>query len=231
MEVLLVDDQATTVQVYAASVRKTFNGAKVHTAVDLPEALQIASGHSLDLVLLDLALPTCDGIDALERFRKRFPAVPVLVVSASEDKERIRACLEAVAWADELIVVDSFSTDATAAISREFTDKIYQHEFHGFGRLRNEAVARASHDWVFSLDTDERITPELRDAEFDAPQGRVRIDPTNNHTYLWPRVARLDARGTFQIVWNPGVRVKPDPYCVVPSLDDWSADGVQQMRA
>src|ERR687886_538341 len=95
MEVLLVDDQATTVQVYAASVRKTFNGAKVHTAVDLPEALQIASGHSLDLVLLDLALPTCEGIDALERFRKRFPAVPVLVVSASEDKERIRACLQA----------------------------------------------------------------------------------------------------------------------------------------
>jgi branched-chain amino acid transport system substrate-binding protein len=80
-------------------------------------------------------------------------------------------------------------------------------------------------------DDPERIMPELRDAEFDAPQGRVRIDPTNNHTYLWPRVARLDARGTFQIVWNPGVRVKPDPYCVVPSLDDWSADGVQQMPA
>ena len=46
---------------------------------------------------------------------------------------------------------------------------------------------------------------------------------SNNHTYLWPRVAELDARGHFQIVWNPGVRVKPDPYCVVMSLDDWSA--------
>jgi branched-chain amino acid transport system substrate-binding protein len=80
-------------------------------------------------------------------------------------------------------------------------------------------------------DDPERILPELREAEFDAPQGRVRIDPTNNHTYLWPRVARLDARGSFQIVWNPGVRVKPDPYCIVPSLDDWSADGLQQMRA
>lgn len=80
-------------------------------------------------------------------------------------------------------------------------------------------------------DAPEGLLAELRDAEFDAPQGRVRIDPTNNHTYLWPRVARIDARGTFQIVWNPGVRVKPDPYCVVPSLDDWSADGLQQMRA
>jgi DNA-binding NarL/FixJ family response regulator len=95
MEVLLVDDQAVTIQVYAASVRKTFNGAKVHTAVDLPEALQIASGHALDLVLLDLSLPTCTGIDALYRFRRAFPAVPVLVVSANEDQERIQACLAA----------------------------------------------------------------------------------------------------------------------------------------
>jgi branched-chain amino acid transport system substrate-binding protein len=87
------------------------------------------------------------------------------------------------------------------------------------------ALARAGSD------AHERLLPELRDTEFDAPQGRVRIDPTNNHTYLWPRVARIDARGAFQIVWNPGVRVRPDPYCVVPSLDDWSADGLQQMRA
>jgi DNA-binding NarL/FixJ family response regulator len=95
MEVLLVDDQALTIQVFAASVRKTFEGAKVHTAVDLPEALQIASGRALDLVLLDLALPTCSGIDALHRFHRAFPAVPVLIVSASEDKERIQACLDA----------------------------------------------------------------------------------------------------------------------------------------
>jgi DNA-binding NarL/FixJ family response regulator len=95
MEVLLVDDQAVTVQVFAAAVRKTFSGARVHTAVALPEALQIASGRPLDLVLLDLALPTCDGIDALERFRKEFPAIPVLVVSASEDQARIKACLDA----------------------------------------------------------------------------------------------------------------------------------------
>lgn len=95
MEVLLVDDQATTVQVYAASVRKTFGGAKVHIAVDLPEALQIASGHSLDLVLLDLSLSTSKGVDTLRRFRTLFPSIPVLVVSASEEKERIHACLAA----------------------------------------------------------------------------------------------------------------------------------------
>jgi DNA-binding NarL/FixJ family response regulator len=95
MEVLLVDDQAVTVQVFAATVRKTFSGARVHTAVDLPEALQIASGRPLDLVLLDLSLPTCRGIDALERFREAYPDVPVLVVSANEDEDRIQACLAA----------------------------------------------------------------------------------------------------------------------------------------
>ena len=95
MEVLLVDDQAVTTQVYAAAVRRTFANARVYTAVDLPEALQIAAGHPLDLVLLDLSLPTCSGIDALYRFRRAFPEVPVLVVSANEDKERIQACLEA----------------------------------------------------------------------------------------------------------------------------------------
>lgn len=95
MEVLLVDDQALTIQVYAASVRKTFDGARVHMAVDLPEAIQIAQGHPLDLVLLDLSLPTCTGIDALMRFRTAFPSIPVLVVSANEDRERIKACLEA----------------------------------------------------------------------------------------------------------------------------------------
>jgi DNA-binding NarL/FixJ family response regulator len=95
MEVLLVDDQAITIQVYAASVRKTFSGAKVHTAVDLSEALQIASGHPLDLVLLDLSLPTCTGLEALHRFRKAFPAIPVLVVSANDDRERVQECLQA----------------------------------------------------------------------------------------------------------------------------------------
>lgn len=84
-------------------------------------------------------------------------------VIAYNDEPNIRACLESVRWADEIIVVDSHSTDATEKISREFTDKVFQHEFKGFGRLRNEAMAHATHDWVFSLDTDERATPEIHD--------------------------------------------------------------------
>jgi branched-chain amino acid transport system substrate-binding protein len=79
-------------------------------------------------------------------------------------------------------------------------------------------------------DDPEQVLGNLRDFEFDAPQGRVRVDPENNHTYLWPRIARVDREGRFQIVWNPGVRVKPDPYCVVQSLDDWSVDEQQLIR-
>jgi len=86
--------------------------------------------------------------------------------------------------------------------------------------LAAAAIARAG-----SADPD-RVLQELAEIEVAAPQGRVRIDRENNHAYLWPRVARLDARGKFQIVWNPGVRVRPDPYSVVQSLGDWSSDGV-----
>jgi branched-chain amino acid transport system substrate-binding protein len=90
-------------------------------------------------------------------------------------------------------------------------------QFH----LAMRALARCGSD------DPERVLTEVRDAEFDAPQGRVRIDPENNHAYLWPRIARLDQYGRFQTVWNPGVRIKPDPYCVVQSLDDWSVDDLQ----
>ncbi len=67
-----------------------------------------------------------------------------------------------------------------------------------------------------------QVRAALGDLEYDAPQGRVRIDAGNNHTFLWPRVARLDAAGQFQVVWDPGRRVKPDPYCVDQRLDSWS---------
>ena len=92
------------------------------------------------------------------------PAKLSVYVIAYNDEPNMRACLESVAgWGDELIVVDSHSTDRTAAIAREFTEKVHQVDFHGFGKLRNEAVALTNHEWVFSLDSDERMTPELQE--------------------------------------------------------------------
>lgn len=72
------------------------------------------------------------------------------------------------------------------------------------------------------IDEPEAVRAALGEVEFDAPQGRVRVDSSNNHTYLWPRVARLDSAGQFEIVWDPGVRVKPDPYCIDQRLDSWT---------
>ncbi len=64
------------------------------------------------------------------------------------------------------------------------------------------------------------IRMTLPEIEYEAPQGRVRIDGENNHAYLWPRVARLDALGRFEIVDTPAGRIKPDPYRVTQTLDD-----------
>jgi glycosyltransferase involved in cell wall biosynthesis len=128
------------------------------------------------------------------------PKLSVYVI-AYNDEPNMRACLESVAWADELIVVDSYSTDATEKISREFTDKVFQHEFHGFGRLRNEAVAHASHDWVFSLDTDERATPELREELY-----RVINSPEAADAYFVPRKNYFLGRWIRHCGWYPDYR-------------------------
>jgi DNA-binding NarL/FixJ family response regulator len=95
MEVLLIDDQAVTVQVYAAIVRRTFSGARVHVAVDLSEGLQITAHRPIDLVLLDLELQNSGGVHTLNKFRRAAPAIPVLVVAAAEDRATIHACLKA----------------------------------------------------------------------------------------------------------------------------------------
>jgi len=123
------------------------------------------------------------------------------VVIAYNDEPNIRACLESVRWVDELIVVDSHSTDATEKISREFTDKVFQHEFKGFGRLRNEAVAHATHDWVFSLDTDERATPEIR----DEIRRLLATDPQAD-AYFVPRRNYFLGRWIRQPGWYPNYR-------------------------
>jgi glycosyltransferase involved in cell wall biosynthesis len=86
----------------------------------------------------------------------------VYVITYNEERN-IRACLKSVVGlADELVVVDSYSTDETVKISREFTDKVYQRKFEGFGKQRNEALTHISHEWVLSLDADEQVPPGLR---------------------------------------------------------------------
>ncbi len=105
-------------------------------------------------------------------------------VIALNEEANIAECLESVAWADDLLVIDSASTDRTVEIARRYTERIYQEEFAGFGALRNAALERCRHDWVLSLDADERVSPELRDEtlrELAAPKHAAYLVPRQSH--------------------------------------------------
>lgn len=67
------------------------------------------------------------------------------------------------------------------------------------------------------------LMPYILGSEFDAPQGRVKIDPTNHHTCLYPRIGRVNSDGQFTIVRQARRSVYPDPYLVTHSLGDWAA--------
>ena len=89
-----------------------------------------------------------------------FP-VSVVIVTKNEEKN-IEDALKSVADADEIIIVDSFSTDRTIEICKAYTGKIFQHEWQGFAGQKQLAVDYASGPWVLLLDADERVTPELK---------------------------------------------------------------------
>lgn len=88
--------------------------------------------------------------------------ISVIVITKNE-AENIFACLNSVKWADEIIVVDSGSTDETLTIAKQFTDKIFYNEWKGFAPQKTFALNQASNDWVLSLDADEVVTENLRD--------------------------------------------------------------------
>ncbi len=85
------------------------------------------------------------------------------VVIALNEERRIVPCLESLSFADEIVVVDSGSTDGTVAAARRFTDKVHAVAWKGFGPQKQAAVALAAHDAVLSVDCDERVTPALAD--------------------------------------------------------------------
>ena len=95
MNVLVVDDHPMVLEYLRAAVLRALPGAGVRTAESLAGALEEAGKCPLSLVLLDLGLPGCAGIESVLRFRKAHPAVPVLVVSANNDCRSIRAALAA----------------------------------------------------------------------------------------------------------------------------------------
>jgi glycosyltransferase involved in cell wall biosynthesis len=89
-------------------------------------------------------------------------SISVYIIAYNE-AEKILPALKSVRWADEIVLADSFSTDGTAEIAESTGAKVIQVPFKGFGELRNQAVAACRFEWIFSLDADERCTPEVRD--------------------------------------------------------------------
>ncbi len=86
----------------------------------------------------------------------------VTIITLNEEKN-LRACLESVAFADEIIVVDSGSEDQTLSIAREFTDQVFQEPWQGFARQKNLAQDKALGPWILNVDADERVTPGLKE--------------------------------------------------------------------
>lgn len=135
------------------------------------------------------------------------------IIPTFNEERNLQACLDSVAWADEIFVVDSFSDDATPEIARRAGARLVQHEYVNSATQKNWAIPRAMHPWVLIVDADERVTPELREeiratlASPDAADGyrirrrnyfmgrRVRYSGWQNDEVL--RLFRRD-RGRYQ---------------------------------
>ncbi len=94
-----------------------------------------------------------------------------VIIPTYNEQENIEDAIKSVLWADEIMVVDSYSTDATLEIAKRYTDRILQHEYINSATQKNWAIPQATHEWVMILDADERVTPELRDEILSVLEG------------------------------------------------------------
>jgi len=132
-----------------------------------------------------------------------------VIVITKDEEANIERCLSSVSWADEIVVVDSQSSDRTVEIARAYGARVIETtNWPGFGPQKNRALAQAGGEWVLSLDADERVTLELREeimaivfggAEFDAyaiPRLSSYCGQFMRHSGWWPDyVTRLFRRG------------------------------------
>jgi len=124
-------------------------------------------------------------------------SLSVILISKNE-AANIRECLQSVAWADEIIVVDSGSTDQTCRIAKEMGAQVHVHaDWPGFGPQKNRVLGYAGKDWVFSIDADERVTPELR-AEIEHAMRTGKADG-----YYCPRLSQFCGQFVHHSGWYP----------------------------
>lgn len=124
-------------------------------------------------------------------------SLSVILITKNE-AANIRECLQSVSWADEIIVVDSASTDDTASIAKEMGAQVHVHaDWPGFGPQKNRALGYANKDWIFSIDADERVTPELR-AEIEQAMCSGETDG-----YYCPRLSQFCGQFVHHSGWYP----------------------------
>ena len=134
----------------------------------------------------------------------------VIVITKNEE-DRIKACLESVKWADEIIVVDNGSQDHTIDLAKKYTDKILTSKDQDFATIRNKAIDKASGEWVLYVDADERVLESLREeiealikrAKFSAyaiSRKNIVFGKEVNYGPFWPDwVIRLLKKEDFEI--------------------------------
>ncbi len=138
-----------------------------------------------------------------------------VTVIAWNEEERLRACLDSVSWADEIVVTDAESSDKTVQLAREFTDRVWVRPWPGFAIQKNFALDQATGDWILSLDADERVSPELAErlkaiVAADGPADGYLIPRRNMFWGAWVRHGgfypdyqlRLFRRGAGRFVEN-----------------------------
>jgi len=125
-----------------------------------------------------------------------------VVIIAQNEASNIRRCLESVRWADEIIVVDSGSTDDTPRICQEFGCEVIHRAWQGYADQKNFALEHATGDWVLSLDADEEVTPELADEIKEAVRN-ARAD-----AYSMPRRNNFLGRWMRHGGWYPDRQVR-----------------------
>jgi glycosyltransferase involved in cell wall biosynthesis len=116
------------------------------------------------------------------------------------EADKIADALKSVAWADEVLVLDSNSTDDTVKIATELGATVKQIPFTTFGKLRNDAIASCQHDWIFSLDSDERCTLEAKDEIL-----HILLNPDSDAYYV-PRRNWFMGRWINHCGWYPDYR-------------------------
>lgn len=121
----------------------------------------------------------------------------VIVITRNE-AHNIAACLHSVSFADQLVVVDSGSTDNTVEIAKQLGAEVVQRpDWSGFGIQKNRALALASGDWVLSLDADERVTPELQTEILQS------IRNPQHDVYSFPRLSSYCGQYIRHSGWYP----------------------------